>query len=63
MFHHSQGISTGKKDLGGQGLNKGREGIENQEQEGRESWWEKGNVGLTGSSPHFDSSFLLKKIY
>lgn len=29
MFHHPQGTCTGKKDLGGQGLNKGKEGVEN----------------------------------
>lgn len=29
MFHHSQEICTGKKDLGGQGQNKGRERVEN----------------------------------
>lgn len=29
LLHHPQEICTGKKDLGGQGLNKGREGAEN----------------------------------
>lgn len=42
MFHHSYGICTGKKGLGGQGLNKGREGVENKSKKEERAGGKKG---------------------
>lgn len=41
-FHHSQGICTGKNGLGGQGLNKGRKGVENKSKKEKRAGGKKG---------------------
>lgn len=54
MLHHPQGICTGK-DLEGQGLNKGREGVEKKSKREERAGGKQGMLALTAGIPHFDS--------